>query len=564
MTGASFFFEGEAIAFRPGQSVAAALAAACRMELRAAGDGAARGVFCGMGICQDCVVAIDGLAGQRACLTAARAGADIRRQGFPSPAPAPAPVAALSYADLPREVADVLVVGGGAGGLTAAAALARAGLSVVLLDERKVAGGQYYKQPAAALGAAPLDRQQADGAALVAEAVAAGADLRVGVEAWGPAEPHAGMAGVLATGPAGTRAIHGRRLVIAAGAYERPLMVPGWTLPGVMTVGALQTLWRSDRTLAGRRILLAANGPLALQVACEARAAGAGHVALAEAADAVSPVRLAALLRMAAASPGLAATGLGLLARAAVSGIRLRFGRVLRRVRAVDGGLCAEIAARDGTRAEEFAVDIVAMGYGFHPAAELLRAFGAAQDADPRDGGLRTRRDATCETSQPGLYAVGDCAGPGGAPAARAEGVIAAAAIAAGLGAGDAALAAAAAQARRALARHRRFQAALWDLYAAPWPGLSFAEDTTLVCRCENVTRAALDAAIAEGGGIGSVKRRTRCGMGACQGRYCGPALARRVAEARGAALSEDGYFAPRFPTKPVRIADIVGGVRKG
>jgi NAD(P)H-nitrite reductase large subunit len=93
---------------------------------------------------------------------------------------------------------------------------------------------------------------------------------------------------------------------------------------------------------------------------------------------------------------------------------------------------------------------------------------------------------------------------------------------------------------------------------------LSFAEDTTLVCRCENVTRAALDAAIAEGGGIGSVKRRTRCGMGACQGRYCGPALARRVAEARGAALSEDGYFAPRFPTKPVRIADIVGGVRKG
>lgn len=564
MTGASFLFDGARIAFRPGQSVAAALAAAGRLALRDAGDGSARGVFCGMGVCQDCLVAVDGVAGQRACLTAARAGADIRHQPHPAPAPAAAEHAALSYADLPRETADVLVVGGGAGGLTAAAALARAGLSVVLLDERKVPGGQYYKQPAPALGAGPLDRQQAEGAALVADALAAGVDLRAGVEAWGPAETQDGMRGVLASGPAGTRAIHAKRLVIAAGAYERPLMVPGWTLPGVMTVGALQTLWRSDRALAGRRILFAGNGPLALQVACEAHAAGASRVVLAEAAAAMSPARLPALLRMAVSGPALAVTGLGMMARAAASGIALRFGRVLRRVEATADGLRAEIAAQDGTRAETFGVDIVAMGYGFHPAAELLRAFGAAQDADPRDGALRTRRSGTCETSQPGLYAVGDCAGPGGAPAARAEGMIAAAAIADGLGAGDGALAAAAARARRALAGHRRFQAALWHLYAAPWPGLSLAEDTTPVCRCENVARAALDAAIAEGGGIGSVKRRTRCGMGACQGRYCGPALARRLAEARGAALSEEGHFAPRFPTKPVRIADIVGGVREG
>lgn len=562
MTGASFSFEGAAIAFRPGQSVAAALATAGRLALRAASDGSPRGVFCGMGICQDCVVTVDGVAGLRACLTAARAGAEICRQGFPAQAPPPAPVEALSYAQLPREVADVLVVGGGAGGLTAATALASAGLRVVLLDERKVAGGQYYKQAAPALEAAALDRQQADGAALVAAALAAGVELRSGVDAWGPAEPHDGLRGVLATGPDGTRAIHAKRLVIATGAYERPLMVPGWTLPGVMTVGALQTLWRSDRALAGRRILFAGNGPLALQVACEAHAAGASLVVLAEAAHAVSPARLPALLRMAAAAPGLAAAGCGLLARAARYGIRMRFGRTLRRVHAAGEGLVAGISGHDGACAEEFAVDIVAMGYGFHPAAELLRAFGAAQEPDPRGNGLRTQRAETCETSQPGLYAVGDCAGPGGAPAARAEGMLAAAAIAAELGAGDAALAAAAKRARRALVGHRRFQVALWDLYAAPWPGLSLAEDTTPVCRCENVARAALDAAIAEGGGIGTVKRRTRCGMGACQGRYCGPALARRVAEARGATLSEDGYFAPRFPTKPVRIADIVGGAR--
>jgi D-hydroxyproline dehydrogenase subunit alpha len=153
---------------------------------------------------------------------------------------------------------------------------------------------------------------------------------------------------------------------------------------------------------------------------------------------------------------------------------------------------------------------------------------------------------------------VGDCAGPGGAPAACAEAVIAAAAIAAGLGKSPPPSETEAAQ--RDLARHRRFQAALWRLYDAPWPGLSLADAETLICRCENVSRSTLDAALAEGGGIGDIKRRSRCGMGRCQGRYCGPALARLIAETRGEPLTEDGFFAPRFPVKPVRIADIVGG----
>ena len=81
----------------------------------------------------------------------------------------------------------------------------------------------------------------------------------------------------------------------------------------------------------------------------------------------------------------------------------------------------------------------------------------------------------------------------------------------------------------------------------------------TVFCRCEEVTRAELDAALAQGGGdIGAVKRATRIGMGRCQGRYCGPALARLLAERRGEAVSERSFFAPRAPIKPVRIATVV------
>jgi NAD(P)H-nitrite reductase large subunit len=172
---------------------------------------------------------------------------------------------------------------------------------------------------------------------------------------------------------------------------------------------------------------------------------------------------------------------------------------------------------------------------------------------------LRTVRSASFETGIPEVFAVGDCAGMGGAPAALAEGVIAGSEIAMRLG--RAADTTALAAARSALTRHRRFQHALWSLYAAPRAGLSLADDDTPVCRCEEVSRADVTAAIGDGSAaIGAVKRRTRCGMGRCQGRYCGPLLVEEIARLRGGEIDERDFFAPRGPFKPVRISDLVGG----
>ena len=75
-----------------------------------------------------------------------------------------------------------------------------------------------------------------------------------------------------------------KRLVLATGAYEQSLPMPGWTLPGVMTVGGLQTLARSYRVAPGERIVIAGNGPLCLQTAAELLDGGANVVAVLEAA----------------------------------------------------------------------------------------------------------------------------------------------------------------------------------------------------------------------------------------------------------------------------------------
>jgi NAD(P)H-nitrite reductase large subunit len=425
-----------------------------------------------------------------------------------------------------------------------------------VLDERATPGGQYYKQAAPELGLPPLDAQQRAGHALWRQAEAAGVRLLAEAEVVMAIGPQA----LLVTQPGRAFVARCRALIVATGAYERGVPLPGWTLPGVMTTGALQTLWRSHRVLPGKRLLIAGNGPLNLQVAGEAMAAGAEVVAVVEAAAKPSPAHLFTLARLASADPRLTFAGLRMLARAGARS-RPRFGAVVRRISAAAEGLMVEVGAPAGGAGEAFTVDAVALGHGFLPANELLRALGCAHDYDRAARMLRTRRAPDCETSVVGVYAIGDCCGLGGAPAACEEGVIAGTAIVARLGAkASTVLVAQAEQAQRRLARHRRFQQALWRLFAAPQPGLALADDDTLVCRCEEVPKRDIVAAAADGrASIAEVKRRTRCGMGRCQGRYCAPLVAEHLAATQGRPLDEMALFAPRGPFKPATIADLVG-----
>ncbi len=535
------------VPLQPGQSLAAALTEAGIYALRQTRrEGPGRGIFCGMGVCQDCLVVVDGEPNQRACMTRARAGQTVAWQPYPAPA-IDAPADAGSEMP-PVETCDLLILGGGAAGLSAAIAAGRCGLDVLLLDERTAAGGQYYKQPAPGLVATPLDAQALEGAALVAAAESSGARILRGAEAWGAfaADRIAIFDGKR------TRMIAPAALIVATGAQEAGLPLPGWTLPGVTTVGAAQTLWRSYRVTPGRRVLVSGHGPLNLQVAGELAAAGCDVVAVAEVAHMTD---VGAGFAMLHADPALALRGLALLAQLRRHGIPLLRGAHLTAVVQHEGALRATVQTTRGNRM--FEVDAVLMGYGFLPANDVLRALGASHDHDALRGHLVTRRDADGMTSVDGVYAVGDCAGVGGAHAAREDGIIAACAVARRLGRAVPPDMLAAARAR--LIRHHRFQAALWRLFAAQRPGIALADDTTLICRCEEVTKAEIVAVLADGvPSIGEVKRRTRCGMGRCQGRYCAPVLATWLAQVQGRPLDGQAMFAPQAPIKPIAIADIV------
>jgi glycine/D-amino acid oxidase-like deaminating enzyme len=530
----AFSFDGQPIQALEGETIAASLSAAGMTALRKTASGAPRGLHCGMGACWDCLVTVDGRVGQRACMTQAADGLVVE-SGFPAePADYPA---ADPRADV---VCDVLVVGGGVAGLSAGAVAAGAGASVVLLDERHAPGGQFGKALAGSHRDDAPDRQFQLGLSLRAEAEAAGVRIESDALVWG-----AFAANEIAALVRGRAVVYRpRRLILATGAHEAPNPIPGWTLPGVMTTGGVQTLVRTQRVLPGKRVLIAGNGPLNLQLACELLAAGVTPVAVVEGADQPDVASLGSLLRMAWAAPDLLREGREMVATLRRAGVPVLWRSRLDRLEG-DGRVQVAVVGK-----RRFEVDVVAMNVGFLPETGLARALGARHSFVDRGpvGFLRTETDEEGRTSVDRVFAVGDGAMLGGSRVAMARGRLAGGAAAAELG-----FAVAADEgSRAAVAEAVSFQEGLWKVFAA---GSSDVADETIVCRCEEVTARRLREEMAAGlTSIAALKKATRAGMGRCQGRFCAATIA-RMCPGRA---DEESFAAPRAPLRPVPAAPLM------
>lgn len=534
-----FDFEGEAVPVRPGDTIAAALARKGRHVQRIARDGAARGAFCGIGLCHECLVEVDGRPAQRACMTPARDIGSVRRH-IDGRARQTARLAPPSEGTAPAaDRLDIAIVGAGPAGIAAALAASGRGLRVALIDERPAAGGQYFKPPPAR--GARLDRQHRAGNDLRARLAQGDVEHWAGHAVWfAQAKDDGVVLGLIGAGR--SRLATARALILATGAYERPPMVPGWTLPGVMTIGAAQSLIRSYGVVPGNRIAIASNGPLGLQLAAELVRAGTAPVVLAERARPGHPGGLPTIACAAWHAPALVADGVRLRAALMGAGVPKLAGWQLARCHGGDRLEAVDLEPVRGGGARRFEVDLACVGEGFLPQAEIARMLGCACRPDARSGFLTPERDEAGASTVPGVWIAGDGGGLGGAQAALAQGTIAGAAAVRRLGGPPVDTSGAEGRLRRA----RRFQRRLWALYEAP--PRADASDETLLCRCEGVTFGTARRAVAEGAAdLGALKRLTRLGMGRCQGRYCGGPAARLVGQAE--------LFAPQAPGRPAPVA---------
>ncbi|MXZ68596.1 MAG: NAD(P)-binding protein [Acidimicrobiia bacterium] len=556
-------YEGRPVEGLAGDTVASALVAAGEMGLREAVDGGRRGVFCGMGACHECAVVVDDQPGTLACMTGVEDGQEVRLQPA---APGPPDV---SQGSRPRRELSptVLVVGGGPGGLSVASVIAEHGVDVLVIDERSKLGGQFYKQPPPerAIDDTRIDSQYRAGRKLIARAQDAGVEIINNVTLWGAFAPDS----LAARSDDCDWVLRPERLVLATGAHERPVPIPGWTLPGVMTTGAAQTLLRSSQVAPGERVVLSGNGPLNMQVAAELVRAGVEVVALAEQADLRWWHNLGAGAGMLASAPELVAKGFSYrttLVRARVPVLDRASVVEIRGDQRVEAAVVARLDASGnplpGTE-REVSADAVCLGYGFIPANEISRALGCDHRYDPDAGTLVVDRTAAGRTSVASVWVVGDAGGINGAYVATALGALAGADVLADLGATFSdGLGREVSRVRQILRRHMRFQGHLRSLYRAEPLTTQLARDPTLVCRCESVTLGELREAFTGGGGAtsaGAAKRLTRAGMGKCQGRYCSPSVLALATEAAGVPPDEFSGFAPQAPIRPVAIGEVAG-----
>lgn len=396
--------------------------------------------------------------------------------------------------------ADVLVIGAGPAGIAAATAAAEHGRKVFLLDDNAVAGGQIWR-------AGTLTRSKPTSGGGNAKRQALARLARSGTTLLGQrrifAAHREGFVQVLHEN-GGTGAVETfsfERLILATGARERFLPFPGWTLPGVYGAGGLQALVTSGLPIAGKRIVVAGTGPLLLAVAAHLREDGATVPLIAEQA---SRGRLAHFSATLFTQPAKLLQGASYRARLWRSKYKLGCW-VTEALPTQDGQALRAVRLTNGSQAWEEPCDLLACGYHLVPNTEIAALLGCAFD------GLQVKVNHQQQTSLGSIYCVGEPTGIAGLDAARVQGRIA------GL--------AAAGQSTQKLqsraASERRFGVRLNQAFALRPELASLAHANTIVCRCEDVSFEQLKPFRS----WTEAKLQTRCGMGACQGRVCGPAV---------------------------------------
>ena len=397
--------------------------------------------------------------------------------------------------------ADVLVVGAGPGGLTAASVAAECGLSTIVLDDNLNAGGQIWRK---GLASPRQSQNRAENRAkllALKRFAASGATLLTSHRVFDGDTQNSTLYALHETAVGSSIvSLTYKSMILATGARERFLPFPGWTLPGVFGAGGLQALAQGGYSVRGKRVVVAGTGPLLLAVAAHLKCLGAKIVCIAEQASGGSLMRLAPALLT---HPGKLLQGMQY--RGAL--LRTPYRTHTWPVEAIAGhhNTLSSVRLTNGNRTWDEPCDLLACGFHLVPNNELAMLLGC----EITNGFVKV--DTQQQTTIPSVFSVGETTGIGGIDAAIVQGKIAALACA---GKDPARF-------QRNAARSRSFGFSLGRAFALRAEVFSIAAPDTIVCRCEDVPLSRARAF----SGWTEAKLQTRCGMGPCQGRICGPAI---------------------------------------
>ncbi len=449
---------------------------------------------------------------------------------------------------------DALILGAGPAGMSAAIRARALGLEVAVVDEQPAPGGQIWRdiERSTAHGrSAALGSDYAAGAEVVAAFRSSGATYLAETTVW-QVEP--GYRVYIRRGNE-MSILSAKTLLIATGAMERPVPFPGWTLPGVMTVGAAQILLKSAGQVPDVPVWIAGNGPLMLLYVNQLLDAGGQVAGILD--TAVRANRWAAVFHLASALASWDELVKGIRWVSRLRGIPVVRG--VRDIEAVGESKLEAVRYRTENDIDgAVTTGILLVHEGVIPDIHLSLALDCRHDWNEVQQCFVPTLDEWGQTSMGGVFVAGDGGGIGGAGAAGAAGEIAAYGMARVLGrlTGTAAGAGAAAP-RRLRARALAIRPLLDTLHCARRQ-VTAPADKTVVCRCEDITAGTIRAAAKAGArDPNQVKAITRCGMGPCLGRQCGAIASRIIAETLGRSMVETGLSRVRPPLRPITMAQL-------
>ncbi len=386
-----------------------------------------------------------------------------------------------------RRPFDVLVIGAGPAGIAAAVCAAQSGASVGLADDNANHGGQIWRG---------VVQEPSDEAAKWSGLLRSSSVTQLyGKRVFDQLAPGV----LLAEGTDGPSELRYRKLIVATGARERFLPFPGWTLPNVMGAGGLQALVKSGLPIRRARVVVTGTGPLLLAVAAYLRKHGAEIPIICEQTSLTRLARFSVALMRQPEKIGQA-----MQLRRELAGIP--FAANSWPIGASGKSKVESVAISHSGKSETIACDYLACGFHLVPNLELTQLLGCKIESD------RVKIDEFQETTMEGVFTAGETTGIAGVDSAIVEGQIAGFAAAGRL-----------ADAKKLFAKRDRAQgfARILDKTFRLRPELkSLSSPETLVCRCEDVSFSRLQRQTS----WRSAKLQTRCGMGPCQGRICGPA----------------------------------------
>ncbi|MDI3355309.1 FAD-dependent oxidoreductase [Pseudomonas sp. UYIF39] len=441
---------------------------------------------------------------------------------------------------------SVVIIGAGPAGIRAAQTLVAHGVRPVLLDEAARGGGQVYRRQPANFKRSPVklygfEAGKASALHQTIDALREQLDYRPETLVWNAED---GALDTLHEGRAARLAFS--RVIVATGATDRILPVPGWTLPGVYSLGAAQIALKFQGCAIGERVVFAGSGPLLYLVAYQYAKAGANVVAVLDSSPFSAQARaLPGLL----SQPATLAKGIYYRSWLTAHGIPVHQGASLTGINGEQR--VQSLTWRHAKGNQHLECDAVAFAHGLRSETQLADLLGCEFAWNPLNRAWLPQRDSAGRSSVAEVYLAGDGAGIMGADAAEMAGERAALALLEDIGylippqRG--------AQLEQALGRIDTFRQGLERAFIFPENWAADAPNDVMICRCEEVRAGDIRQVVREGHWeINRVKAHCRVGMGRCQGRMCGAAAAEIIACESQRCVSDIGRLRAQAPIKPL------------